>query len=352
MRPRLALCVAVLLVQCAAAPVTAQSTGNHIEPPIKEPQPTNTPTYEGRVEGETIETPFVIDSIPCTYWGDTCPFINDYDEACPYDGSMSPDGVYSYYCTHTCVVTIDLCASDYDTKVYVYENEYTPGAPLACNDDSPGCGPNGYRSWLVTEFVYGNTYFVVVDGYTSACGSYELRITDYLPCVQCPADAFVESEPLCIDPLDDIDNGGCNSDPPVFDYLEPSEESVYVCGTSGTYTVGNSNIRDTDWYQIDLTQTTEIGLRCLANFSVRLGIVDGREGCEGVSAFYNYVDAYTCYAAILTETLPTGTWWVWVGPSSFTGVVCGEDYVFELTGYTPVTSVESATWSTLKALFR
>ena len=348
---RFLTCAATLLLLFVSA-VLAAGTGNRAPAVVKDSQPTGVPTYEGRVEGETIETPFVIDYIPITVWGDTCPFLNDYDEACPFDGSMSPDVVYSYYCNYSCTVTIDLCASEYDTKVYVYENEYTPGSPLACNDDSPGCGPSGYRSWLMTEFVYGNTYYVVVDGYTGACGDYELRITDYLPCVQCPSDAFVESEPGCIDPENNYHNGGCNSDPPVFDYLEPSEESIYVCGTSGTYVVGYSNIRDTDWYQIDLTSESEIGIRCLANFTVRLGIVDGREGCEGVSTFYSYTDAYPCEAAILNETLGPGTWWVWVGPQIFTDVLCGEEYVFELTGYTNVTPVESATWSTLKALYR
>ncbi|HYW68445.1 MAG TPA: hypothetical protein VE960_02485, partial [bacterium] len=180
----------------------------------------------------------------------------------------------------------------------------------------------------------------------------ELYIVDHVPCVQCPSDAFVESEPECMDPFNDIDNGGCNSDPPVFDYLEPSEESTYVCGTSGTYIVGNDYLRDTDWYQIDLTSESAIGIRCLANFPVRIGIVDGREGCEGVSGFYSYDDAFPCEAAAVNETLGPGTWWVWVGPSGFEGVPCGLDYVFELTGYTPATAVEDASWSTIKGLFR
>lgn len=351
MRTKWTLYTAVLLLLSAAV-ATAQTPGNAALVAEKESQPTGEPTYEGRVEGETIETPFIIDYLPFAGTGDTCPFLHDYDEACPYDGSTSPDVVYSYYCQYSCTVVIDLCASQYDTKVYVYENEQTPGSPLACNDDYPGCGPNGYRSWIMTEFAAGNTYYIVVDGYAGDCGVYELYIEDYLPCVQCPSDAFVESEPWCMDPENDIDNGGCNSDPPVFDYLEPSEESIYVCGTSGTYVVGYNNMRDTDWYQIDLASESGIGIRCLANFTVRVGIVDGREGCEGVSSFYSYTDAYPCGAAILNETLAPGTWWLWVGPTEFTGVPCGEEYVFELTGYTPATPVENISWSTLKALHR
>ncbi len=178
MRTKWTLYAAVLLLLSAAV-ATAQTPGNAALVAEKESQPTGEPTYEGRVEGETIETPFIIDYLPFAGTGDTCPFLHDYDEACPYDGSTSPDVVYSYYCQYSCTVVIDLCASQYDTKVYVYENEQTPGSPLACNDDYPGCGPNGYRSWIMAEFAAGNTYYIVVDGYAGDCGVYELYI-EYL----------------------------------------------------------------------------------------------------------------------------------------------------------------------------
>ena len=352
MTTRAIACAVVLLLVAVPAAAPAAETGNAAPLSKKDTQTSGEPTYEGRVEGETIETAFVIDWLPFFDSIDTCPFLDDYDEACPYDGSTSPDVVYSYLCMYDCTVVIDLCESDYDTKVYVYENEHTPGWPLACNDDYPGCGPNGYRSWIMTEFEQGNTYYIVVDGYTGDCGTCELYIEDYVPCVQCPSGAFVETEPGCMDPLNDIDNGGCNSDPPVFDYLEPSEETINVCGTSGTYVAGNNNYRDTDWYQIDLANESEIDIWCIANFLVRIGFVDGREGCEGASSYYSYVDGYPCGLVQLVETLPAGTWWIWVGPANFTDVPCGEEYVFELTGYTPVTPVEDASWSTIKALFR
>ena len=343
---------ATALALLLAATAAASDTPANSRPVLKKTgEPAGVPSYEGRVEGETVETPFVIDYLPIVDTGDTCPFLDDYDEVCPYSGSDSPDVVYSYYCPYDCTLLIDLCASQYDTKVFLYENEVTPGEPHACNDDFSGCGPDGYRSWLMTEIEQGNTYYVVVDGYGGDCGTYELYIEDYLPCVQCPSDAIVETEPECIDPVNDIDNGGCNSDPPVFDYIEPSEETIVVCGTSGTYAVGNG-YRDTDWYQIDLANESEITVRCLANFSERIGFVDGREGCEGVSEFYSYADGYPCGALFLTETLPPGTWWLWVGPVDFSGVQCGEEYVFELTGHTPVTPVEKATWASVKALHR
>ncbi len=351
MRTKWPTCAVVLLFLSAAI-ATAQTPGNTAPVAEKESQPTGVPTYEGRVEGDTIEDPFVIDDLPFLGSGDTCPFAHDYDEVCPYTGSAAPDVVYRYDCTHTFMVVIDLCASQYDTKVFVYENEYIHGSPIACNDDYPGCGPNGYRSWLMIQFLQGNTYYIVVDGYTSDCGVYELYIWDFITCAPCPAHAFVESEPECIDPENDVHNGGCNSDPPVFDYLEPSEDVIDFCGTSGTYSQGGGTWRDTDWYQIDLASESEIEFRGIAQFSLRIGIVDGREGCEGASGFYSYIDVQPCYVAELIEVLPAGTWWLWVGPVDFAGVPCGEPYACELTGYTTVTPVENISWSTLKALHR
>ena len=345
-------CLTGLVFLCAAVAVAAPTPGNSAEIPDKNSQPTGVPTYEGRIEGDTVEDPFVIDDLPFTGSGDTCPFANDYDACCPYTGSTSPDVVYRYDPPHTGMIVIDLCASQYDTKVYVYENEYVNGGEIACNDDYPGCGPNGYRSWLMLEFTAGNTYYIVVDGYTGDCGVYELSVEDFMPCAQCPTGAFVESEPWCIDPENDVHNGGCNSDPPVFDYLEPSEDVIDFCGTSGTYVQSRNTWRDTDWFQIDLASESEITFRGIAHFSLRIGIIDGREGCEGVSAFYSSIAVQPCYMAELIETLPAGTWWLWVGPVAYTGVQCGEPYACELTGYTSATPVEDISWSTLKALHR
>jgi hypothetical protein len=338
-------------VMLLAATALAATTGNSSPWPEKTSGPAELPTYEGRIEGDTIEDPFIIYDFPFIDSGDTCPFMDDYDEVCPYESYGSPDVVYRYEANYSSTVTIDLCDSQYDTKVYVYENAFAPGVPHACNDDYPGCGPDGYRSWLMTEFTEGNTYYIVVDGYGGGCGVYELYIEEHLPCAFCPSGGFVEPEPWCIDPENDVWNGGCNSEPPVFDYLEPDEDVVYFCGTSGTYYQGGINWRDTDWFQIDLANESEIRFNCVANFPVLIGIIDGRDGCESLS-FYSYVDTYTCGVAELTETLPPGTWWLWIGPLVFEGILCGTEYMCELEGYSPATPVEDASWSSVKALYR
>ncbi|MCK4915351.1 MAG: hypothetical protein KAS89_04225, partial [Candidatus Eisenbacteria sp.] len=103
MRTKWTMCAAVLLFLSVAV-ATAQTPGNAAQVAEKESHPTGVPTYEGRVEGDTIEDPFVIDDLPFLGSGDTCPFAHDYDEVCPYTGSAAPDVVYRYDCTHTFMV--------------------------------------------------------------------------------------------------------------------------------------------------------------------------------------------------------------------------------------------------------
>ena len=68
------------------------------------------------------------------------------------------------------LVNITLCnGSDYDTKLFVYQDMHTPGAPYACNDDE--CP--GYVSELMNlQLALGHTYYICIDGWSSDCGNY------------------------------------------------------------------------------------------------------------------------------------------------------------------------------------
>ena len=89
----LALVVLPSLVLAATKPVT------HTTPPPPDPDLL-------RQGGDTIETAIPIDPWGGPYLGTTTGYTDDYDEACPYEGSTSPDVVY----------VIDIASSFHDIK--------------------------------------------------------------------------------------------------------------------------------------------------------------------------------------------------------------------------------------------
>jgi hypothetical protein len=306
------------------------------------------------VGGEDIGTAYPIPTIPFADTGNTCGYLNDYDEACPYTGSLSPDVVYSYTPANDIFVDVDLCSSLYDTKVFVYEN--TAGNLVACNDDY--CGSTGFQSELaLLPMTAGNTYYIVVDGYGNDCGEYDLLISEWIvEQVECPAGAYLEGEPDCHENYDDQYNSGCGGHPePVFLPLTgtPDGSRFSVCGTGGTYLYNGLNYRDTDWYELTVTTAETISFEGAANFPVSIALIDGNAGCAGYEILdFQSAGSFPDYATITWDCLP-GTYWFWVGTSEFSGIPCGSEYVFHVDGYTtgPI-AVEPASWAGIKGLYR
>ncbi len=171
------------------------------ERPIARPPGLETPdvSLAPRTTGDTVDDPYFITQVPCTVTGTTTGFVHDYEEGCPFGGGTAPDVVYRYDADGgPSSLDIDLCYSSYDTKVYVYEDAVTPGAPIACNDDyyiSPPCYT--YASFLESVPVAaGHVYFIVVDGYAKEHGAYACTITDAC-CPPLPAGACCEPSGSC-----------------------------------------------------------------------------------------------------------------------------------------------------------
>ncbi len=132
--------------------------------------------------GQAFALPVLTPGGSVTVTGTTVGFAHDYDEACPYGGSLAPDVVYAYVATDPLIASInaDFCYSTYDTKVIVYDNAWTPGAPLVCNDDDNFAAPCcTYYSFVgPVPVVVGHTYYIVVDGWGSQSGTYTLVVSD------------------------------------------------------------------------------------------------------------------------------------------------------------------------------
>jgi len=153
----------------------------------------------GRLDqgGETCALATVIGALPYNDNGTTVGYVNDYDPGawgtgCPYTGSTSPDVVYKYTPTTNETVDINLCNSGYDTKVYVFLGSCVNANLVACNDD--GCP--GYRSVIYALALTAyNDYYIVVDGYGGASGTYVLAITLPPPPPGCPVGSLFSQPP-------------------------------------------------------------------------------------------------------------------------------------------------------------
>ena len=96
--------------------------------------------------------------------------------------ATSPEQVFQWTPTASGTATIDTCngSTSFDTVLYVRSGTCASGSQLACADDAPGCGttePNDHHASRVTLAVTaGQTYFIVVDGYNGAAGTFTLTV--------------------------------------------------------------------------------------------------------------------------------------------------------------------------------
>jgi hypothetical protein len=287
------------------------------------------------VAGENIASAIQIPYLPYIINGTTCGFANDYDEICPFAGSTSTDVVYKYFADSDIQINIGLCNSSYDTKLFVYDNAYTPGSPMACNDD--GCGSDYLKSRISNlNLVAGHWYYIVVDGYGSACGTYELDVVETPPCTPyCPTGGIQENEPQILNYGNDVVNGGCNYPPALF---SPISIGQTICGQTNTYYGETGELRDTDWYLLDLTSSAdsmEVTLDVLANFNLQIVVLMAPTGCSDYIAL-GVDTSFACRNANLTHRLAPGIYYIWIGSSQFYGYPPGVTtytYTATLTGF-------------------
>jgi len=306
--------------------------------------------YQGgtRQGGDVVGSATPIAGLPYYDSGITTGYVNDYDEICPYSGSTSPDVVYSFVPGADVAVTVDLCSSSYDTKVYVYQNAV--GNLIACNDDA-GCGYSGWQSQLQgVSLIAGNTYYIVVDGYGGANGEYVLAVEGFQPCVvECPQGALLEGEPACVDGYWDVYDGGCNSSGWVTINAQ-SGDCADLCGKSCTYVYGGLSYRDTDWYKVFAVGNGYVSYTLTAEFpSVAILIY----GLDCANLQYSYATGAACAPVNLTwYTAPGQEIWLWAGASVYSGLP-ESDYLIHACGIQGGgTPVQETTWGSIKNNYR
>lgn len=165
------------------------------------------------------------------------------------------------------------------------------------------------------------------NGWDAFCA--ELALTICHACrvdvvAECFSDANIEPE-RCGDDV----NGGCNMPSPSFTSIECGDS---FCGT--VWALDES--RDTDWYEITITEPIEMTLAGEAEFPVAMGFVDslGDGNCQNVGGFAAVATGAAGEEISVTHMLEPGTWWIFVSTNGlFDGIPCSSDnnnYVFTL----------------------
>jgi len=349
------LLVVLLMLGLAGSAMASTITGNTMG--IKPAGGTYTPPDGPRQAGDTIGSATAIASLPFSDSGVTNGYFNDYDEICPYSGSASPDVVYSYVAgSNVTCLNVDLCNSSYDTKVYIYEN--AQGNLIACNDDFYFAAPcYVYASAVLNVTVVpGNTYYIVVDGYGSASGTYQIDVTACTPPpppppLDCPPNGVHENEPACGTNYVDNWNGGCNSTPQVWQALDADAAGCgTMCGLTCTYLNQGSSYRDTDWFD-SVGLGGNVSQTCITDFPFMMALMYG-PNCNNL--LYIYILGNAGVPGNQSYPISAGAHvWTFMAPSVFSGVPNGQ-YVVEVCGIAggPPNPTETTTWGSLKNQYK
>lgn len=167
-----------------------------------------------------------------------------------------------------------------------------------------------FNNWTGDATGDNDTLELIIEGNTSVTANFSF--------------GTLEGEPDCGHNYDDSYNGGCNSDPNVFQSITSGQA---ILGTSGTFLYEGYDYRDTDWFEYEATDNVVLIWKGVAEFPILLFIFDGTPGCD----FYvNLADSIgepddTVTVSALVEP---GTYWMWVGPQVFgdTPYNCPVDY--------------------------
>jgi hypothetical protein len=298
------------------------------------------------VGGESFDSAVSIPSLPFTDTGYTCGFANDVEAPLATCGlANGPDVFYTYTPTFDQCVRMDLCNSQYNTMLEVFDASHTL---VECNDnyfpDRPECGLTSLVKHV--HLTGGQQYFIAVDGFAGDCGNYQMAVSECPPAcsTECPAGAIVEQEPPC--GLNNPPSNDCS----VFD-LPCSDTELVWCGTYGFYTspVDSELTNDLDTFRFTLTAPSTVTACVCGPQGSFVEFSTYIPDCYGTSLGRDSSEPGE--AACVTVSLPAGTYRI--GVTDDYSAPCGTPYVMRVSGLTcPPVAATPTTWANMKRLYR
>jgi hypothetical protein len=250
--------------------------------------------------------------------------------------SSSPDVFYSLTLAECRRITMSLDdgtgAGDMYIAVYAGAENCCLNTIL-CNDDNSASDTiwwetTGQRYGGVTSFVGGEltagTYLIRVGRWSTGTGNYRLKVYDNGPCpcaIPCQGGDQIEVAENRYSPTfktTDPD-GGCNNSTPTFG---ATSCTVPLCGVGFNYLNPGTGIirdyfRDTDWHLFTTIDERIVSLTVNSEFPAEMGVVDTNGCVSPIVLFGSTVPA--CAPTTVSDTLPAGTYAVFVAPVYFIG---------------------------------
>ncbi len=286
-------------------------------------------------EGDDCLVPIEVDLPvwPCYVdWNYTCGHGDDYDATClgNYDGGE--DIIYQLNVGNPMAVDIRLEPLGTSWTGMALDDACPPDGDCIAISTSSDIGAH-----TMSVYLEEGTYYLMIDTWPppDCIPQFYLEIEEILPCaVECPEDAPHEDEPDCYLNYVDQFNGGCGSFPPVF---SPITCGQTICAKSGVFPCGYSpgnyyTSRDTDWYEVVLTEESYVTWTVESEFPALFGIVDhgGVPDCYEVQGLLEWAISGCYMPESVSALLPAGTWWLWIAPYEWECAPCGSEYVATL----------------------
>jgi hypothetical protein len=204
---------------------------------------------------------------------------------------------------------------------------------VAGNDDANDeerCELYSEVSFCADPTINEGQYLIVVGGYDGVVGDFLINITgDGTPCqsvlcVQCQPGDTPEGELCGLGP--DAFNGGCNSAPSVFSQLAVGQT---ICGTI----TANTESRDTDWFEVQVTEAGWYELFFEAGFQGTAAFLTDADEvpllnptCDTIDGVDFGVSPDPCQPERVTVPLEVGTYWIFVS-SVYQVIGCPDDAI-------------------------
>ncbi len=263
-------------------------------------------------------TVFPAGMVPNVDYGTTVGAANNFNSFAPCGGNSAPDKIYSYTPATGAYYSWDTFGSNFDTQLYVRTGGSCPGnTAVACNDDF-----GGSQSKVTLWMHPGQTYYVIVDGFSNYSGNFVLHISG-----DCAIGFDNSWQQECAESVGDPMhaawdcNGGCNNQ---WNGGFPTWQQMNMCqfmrGSCFTYLDQNNiTARDIDSYYFTITEPCSLAVSMFSTFSYNVLIND-----YGFCVPQNYVSLLNigpCNGGTyITQCLPAGTYSLEISPNFYSNM--------------------------------